>query len=263
VFGILNLTRDSFSDGGRFLDPERAIDHALALVEAGADVIDVGAASSHPDAEVVPPELEWERLFPVVSALRDREIPVSIDSRNPQTQSASMALGVQYLNDVDGFSRPELYPDLARASCRLVVMYRSHEASRAAGDGADRIVEAACRFFDRRIEELVSAGVDKHRLVVDPGMGLFLSHQPRPSFEVLASLPEIREHVGLPVLVSVSRKSFLGAVTGRSAGERGAATLAAELFAASRGADFVRTHDPQALRDGLRVQAAIAAATRS
>lgn len=263
VFGILNLTRDSFSDGGRFLDTERAIEHALALVDGGADVIDIGAASSHPDAEVVPPQLEWERLFPVISALRDRQIPVSIDSCNPATQRACVGLGVQYLNDVDGFCRPELYRDVARASCRLVVMYRAREDSQPTGESAGRTTEAICEFLDRRVSELIRAGVGKERLVVDPGMGLFLSDRAGPSFEVLASLSEIRERVGLPILISVSRKSFLGAVTGRAVGERGAATLAAELFAVGRGgADYVRTHDPRALRDGLRVQAAIAAAAR-
>jgi dihydropteroate synthase type 2 len=262
LFGILNLTRDSFSDGGRFLDPERAIEHALALVDSGANAIDVGAASSHPDAETVSHAVEWERLLPVISALRERDIPVSIDSRNLETQRASLAFGVQYLNDVDGFRRPELYPDLAAASCGLIAMYRASDAPGGGSGKAGSTVRAVCEFFDRRIDELVRAGIARERIVADPGMGLFLGDEPEPSFEVLASLDVIREHVGLPVLVSVSRKSFLGAATGREVSDRGAATLAAELFAADRGADHIRTHDPRALRDALRVQAALAGATR-
>lgn len=262
LFGILNITEDSFSDGGRHLDPAAATVEARRLIAVGADVVDIGAAASNIAAKPVPPEVEIGRLEPVIAALQAAGITVSIDSFRRETQLFAIARGVAFLNDIDGFADPGLYPALAAAQCRLVVMHAVHGRGR-----AQRIAVPAAQIWDRivgffaaRIAALEAAGVARARLILDPGMGFFLSTEPAASLRVLAGLARLRREFDLPVLISVSRKSFLGAVTGRrEPGALGAATLAAELHAAAQGADFIRTHDPGALRDALRVAAALAA----
>lgn len=252
ILGIVNLTADSFSDGGRYLDPARAIARARELARDGAGAIDLGPASSHPDAPEIDARTEIARLAPVMDALRADGIEISVDSWRSETQRWALERGAAWLNDVRGFPDPAIHAELARSRCRLVVMHRVAPA--AIFSWTDLL-----RFFERRLEALVGAGVAEARIVLDPGMGLFLSDQPEPSLEVLRRLPELRRRFGRELLVSVSRKSFLGALTGRPVAERGAATLAAELHAAANGADWIRTHDVRALRDALRVAGALAA----
>jgi dihydropteroate synthase len=262
IFGIVNITRDSFSDGGRHLDAGAAIAHARALVADGADVVDLGAAASNVEADPVPLAEEIRRLEPVVAALAGDGIPVSIDSFAPNVQRFAIDRGVAFLNDIHGFPDPMIYPELAAAKCRLVVMHavqargRARRVELSAAAVWDRIRE----FFADRLAALERAGIARERLIIDPGMGFFLSSRPEASLRALAGIAELKRAFGLPVLVSVSRKSFLRALTGRSsAAELGAATLAAELYAAEQGADFIRTHDPGALADALRVRAALPA----
>lgn len=254
----MNVTTDSFSDGGLYLDPERAIAHACALAKDGADAVDLGPASSHPDASPVSPETEIERLAPVVAALAERGIPVSVDSYRPETQAWALARGVAWLNDIRGFPDASLYPALARSDCRLVVMHSIQRgpATRQAAS-PDAVLAGMREFFAERVAALTRAGVARERLVLDPGMGFFLGDAPEPSLAALRALPELRERYGCELLVCVSRKSFLGALTGRSPEERGAATLAAELYAAGRGVDWIRTHDVRALADALAVGRAL------
>jgi dihydropteroate synthase type 2 len=263
LFGIVNITEDSFSDGGRFLDATAALAHARRLVAAGAQVIDVGAAASNVDARRVSAEEEIRRLEPLVTALKAEGTPVSVDSFLPVVQRFAIARGVEFINDIQGFPHTSLYPELAAANCRLVVMHavqgrgRAQRLELSAREVWDRIGA----FFRQRVAALEQAGIARERIVLDPGMGFFLSTRPEASFYVLARLDELKRAFGMPVLVSVSRKSFLRALTGRgAAAELGAASLAAELQAISRGADFIRTHDPAALVDGLRVVAALRAA---
>ena len=260
VFGILNITEDSFSDGGRHLDPEAAIAEARRLVADGADVIDLGAAASNIAAKPVPPDEEIRRLAPAIAVLQRDGIAVSVDSFAPETQRFAVRTGVDFLNDIEGFADPAFYPELAAARCRLVVMHAVQGRGRArrlpvpATDIWSRI-EA---FFATRIAALTAAGVTQDRLILDPGMGFFLSSEAEASLIVLAGLERLKRAFDLPVLVSVSRKSFLAAVTGRQSPDmRGPATLAAELYAAANGADYIRTHDPGALRDGLLVTSAL------
>jgi dihydropteroate synthase type 2 len=251
IFGILNLTADSFSDGGLYLEPERALAHARRLVRDGADVIDLGPASSHPQAAQVDAATEIARLTPVMDELSREGIAISVDSWREETQRFALARGVAWLNDVRGFPDPALHAELAQARCRLVVM---HSVPRAASASWELMLA----FFEQRLDALLRAGIAESRIVLDPGMGLFLSERPEPSLEVLRRLPELRRRFGREVLVSVSRKSFLGTLTGRPVQERGAATLAAELHAAAQGVDWIRTHDVRALRDALRIRQALA-----
>ena len=260
LVGILNITEDSFSDGGRYLDPAAALAQTRRLVEGGADIVELGAAASNVAAKTVPPEEEIRRLAPLVDALARDKVPLSIDSFQPETQHFALKRGVDYLNDIQGFPDPAIYPQLAAANCRLVVMHAAQGRGRA--QSLDLEPEEVWRriqhFFDERIPRLEKAGISRERLILDPGMGLFLSRRPEASLRVLRGLPELKQTFGLPVLVSVSRKSFLRALTGHDdLAARGAATLAAELYAARQGADFIRTHDPAALRAALIVSQAL------
>ena len=260
IFGILNITEDSFSDGGRYLDPEAALAHAQALVNEGADVLDVGAASSNPQSEPVPPDIEIGRLAPVVLAAKERGWKISVDSFSSETQLWALEEGVEYLNDIQGFADPSLYAHLAAAKAKLVVMHAVQgpgPAQRIDTDPRD-IMGRVADFFDARIEALTQAGVARERLILDPGMGLFVGTRPEVSLTILRRLPQLKSAFGLPILVSVSRKSFLRKLTGRSVGEIGPGTLAAELYAALHGADILRTHEPRPLRDALRIWSYIA-----
>jgi len=263
IVGIVNITADSFSDGGRFLAPEAAIAQAHRLAEGGADIVELGAAASNIAAGRVTPEEEIGRLEPVIAALAGGDTPLSIDTSQPSVQRYALSRGLDCLNDILGFRDPAIYPELAAAGCRLVVMHavqaedRARQVDLSAGEVWQRI-EA---FFTMRIAALQRAGIARERLILDPGMGFFLSSRADASLHVLAGIGRLKRAFGLPVMVSVSRKSFLGAITGRSnPSERGAASLAAELYAAANGADYIRTHDPAALRDGLAVVEALAGA---
>jgi len=256
LFGILNATADSFSDGGRYLDSEAAIAQALKLRDDGADVIDIGAAASNPDAAHVPPAEEIRRLAPIVAALQALGAPISIDSFAPETQRWALSQNVGWLNDITGFAEPALYPELARADARLIVMHnvasRGGRAERIATDRAT-ILDRLHAFFDQRLGALERAGVARARLVIDPGMGFFLGTDPEVSLTVLRRLGELKARYRLPVLVSVSRKSFIRNLAKVDIAKAGPATLAAELYASVQGADYLRTHDVRALAHALSV----------
>src|SRR5262249_40474605 len=240
LFGIVNITEDSFSDGERYLDPSDAIAHARALVSAGAQVIDLGAAASNIDAQPVGATEEIRRLNPVIGTLAAEDIRISVDSFLPEVQRLAIERGAAFLNDIQGFPDPSFYPELAVASCRLVVMHAVQGRGRAQRVelSPHQVWDRIHNFFDERLAALERGGVARERLILDPGMGLFLSSQPEASLRVLAGLGRLKQEFGLPVLVSVSRKSFLRAITGHaSASEAGAATLAAEIYAAEMGAD--------------------------
>jgi dihydropteroate synthase len=262
LVGIVNITEDSFSDGGRYLDPAAAIAQARRLVADGADIIELGAAASNIAAQPVSPEEEIRRLDPVIGALEAEGVSVSIDTFQIGAQRFALARGAAYLNDIQGFPDPAIYPELAAASCRLIVMHAVQGRGRAQSVdiGPDEVWRRIHDFFAERIPRLAQAGIARERLILDPGMGLFLSNRPEASLRVLHGLSELKQAFGLPVLVSVSRKSFLARLTGHDdPAQLGAATLAAELYAARRGADFIRTHDPAALRDALTVSGALEA----
>lgn len=259
IIGVVNITEDSFSDGGRYLRCEDATRYALELVDAGADVIELGPASTHPSATSVSATEEIRRVAGVLPALQQHAVRIAIDSFQPDTQRYAIAQGVEILNDTTGFPHPEMYAALAEASSRLVVMHsilRHGRGIREVQDPAG-VLASIDTFFENRLPALESAGIARSRIIIDPGMGFFLGGNPEPSLLVLRELARLKRAFGLPVLVSVSRKSFLGAITGREVHERGAATLAAELFCAWQGADYIRTHDVRSLRDALKVMYAI------
>ncbi|MBA2589575.1 MAG: dihydropteroate synthase [Alphaproteobacteria bacterium] len=255
ILGILNITTDSFSDGGKYLEPGAALFHAQAMAQVGADIIDIGAASSNPGAMAVTPEVEIARLASVIPVLKQKGLSLSVDSFSTDVQRWALAQGVDILNDIHGFADAGFYPELAEADVKLIVMHMVQERGVAVRTDVPsaEIFDRVTRFFDTRIATLEKAGIARDRLILDPGMGQFVGTDPANSLILLRRLPELKARYGLPVLVSVSRKGFLRKLAGRPAGEAGAASLAAELFADANGADYIRTHAPGALRDGLKV----------
>ena len=254
LLGIVNVTEDSFSDGGAYLNRDAALAHARTLAEHGADIIDLGAAASNPRAKPVLPETEIARLAPLVDALKRDGTKISIDSFAVDTQRWALSQKVDYLNDIHGFPRPDIYPELACSEVKLIVMHalRDDGPARREDETPPNLFERIIDFFESRIAALMKAGIGRERLILDPGMGLFLGNSRAASFMVLRRIADLKRACGLPVLISASRKSFLRP-RGRKASEAGAATLAAELYATAQGADYIRTHDPLALRDGLFV----------
>ncbi len=259
IVGIVNITEDSFSDGGRYLNPAAAVAHARKLRAEGADIIELGPAASHPHSAPVSAAEEQRRLAPVLGELAADGIPVSVDSFRPETLSFAVSAGAACLNDIHGFGDRGLYPLLAASQCRLIVMHAVQAAGAATRvlTDAPAVRDGMCRFFARRLAVLQAAGISRDRLVIDPGLGYFLGSTPGPSLAALAGIRELKAAFGVPVLVSPSRKSFLRALTGRDVTRSGAVTLAAEIFATWQGADYIRTHDVAAARDALALLAAV------
>jgi dihydropteroate synthase type 2 len=257
ILGILNITTDSFSDGGKFLDPAAAIAQGRALLDQGAEILDLGAASSNPDAAPVSADREIARLAAVLPALKDA--PLSIDSFSTPVQRWALGQGVDYLNDIHGFADPAFYPELAASDAKLIVMHMVQERGVAVRTDVppSDIWTRVCAFFDARIAALTGAGIARERLILDPGMGQFVGADPENSLILLRAIPDLKKRYGLPMLVSVSRKGFLRKLAGQPIDRIGSATLAAELFAEANGADFIRTHEPASLRDGLKILKAL------
>lgn len=264
IVGIVNITEDSFSDGGRYLAPTAALAHAHRLVDDGADVIELGAAASHPGSAQVSAEEERRRLDPVLEQLIAEGVPVSVDSSRSETLRLAASCGSTYLNDIHGFGDPDLYPVLAASQCRLIVMHAVQEAGSATQVVTDpaTVWAGIRRFFTMRLTALQEAGVGWDRIIIDPGLGYFLGSTPGPSLVALAGIRELKEAFGVPVLASPSRKSFLRSLTGKDIAQSGPATLAAEIFAAWQGADYIRTHDAGAARDAFTLLGAITKQTR-
>ena len=245
IFGIVNITTDSFSDGGLYLDSKKAIEHALKLAEDGADIIDLGAASSNPD----PTDVSVEK------ALKKQNIKISVDTFKPEVQRFCIDSGVDYINDIQGFPFPEFYEVLSKSDCGLVLMHSIQRLGVATkiNTNPEEVFGSMMQFFKERINALVAAGIDKERIILDPGMGFFLGSNPETSLFVLKRFPYISKTFGLPVMIALSRKSFLGKITGTDVKNRLAPTLAAEIYANNKGADYIRTHDVKSLSDALKI----------
>ena len=186
IVAIVNITEDSFSDGGRYLAPQAAISHAHALAEVGADLLELGPASSHPDATPVSPADQIGRLAPVVAALSTGPLRLSVDATEPAVLAWALAAGVAMLNDIRGFPDPDTHARLATADAKLVVVHALLDRERATRAAAtpEQVLDSIERFFDARLAELVRAGISEERLIVDPGMGFFLGSDPRTSIAV-------------------------------------------------------------------------------
>jgi dihydropteroate synthase len=256
--GILNITPDSFSDGGRHVDLQQALDAAHSMKADGADILDIGGESTRPGAAPVDPTEELQRVGPVLEALQDIGLPLSLDSRRPSVVDAALDIGIDLINDVGGFQDPEMRSLLSDPRARGVgvcVMHMQGDPMTMQQAPAYRnVVAEVTRFLRQRVEALQTAGVSRERIVVDPGIGFgkTITH----NLELLAGLDVFTE-LGIPILVGVSRKSMIGALTGRPLEQRLAGSLAAALAAVSRGAAIVRVHEVGPARDALRVWSAI------
>ncbi|MCA1926391.1 MAG: dihydropteroate synthase [Thiobacillus sp.] len=251
IMGIVNTTPDSFSDGGRCLAAGAAIDHALKLVEAGADILDVGGESTRPGAQPVPVDEEIGRVLPVVEALVRRGLVVSVDTRKPEVMQAALSAGAAMINDVSALRAPTALETLAASQAAVCLMHmRGEPGSMQVAPAYDNVMEEVTGFLQERIALCEAAGIDRARLVVDPGFGFGkrLEH----NLMLLARLSQI-VGLGVPVLVGMSRKSMLGSLTGRTVLAREFAGVAAHLAAVLRGARIVRVHDVSAMRDALAV----------
>lgn len=255
LMAIVNLTPDSFSDGGRHLDPKAAIDAGLAMVEQGADILDLGAESTRPGAATVSPADEIRRLLPVIEGLSACGVPLSIDTRKPEVMREVLAAGADMINDIAGFSTPVAVEAVAASRCGLCVMHMQGEpGTMQQAPAYDDVVAEVLDWLRERVVALGAAGVEATRIVLDPGIGFGKTTQ--HNLRLLEALDEFAIF-GLPLLVGVSRKSLIGALTGRPVEGRLAGSLAAALAAVARGARIVRAHDVPETRDALRVWHAI------
>jgi len=255
IMGIVNVTPDSFSDGGRFLDPEAAQAQARRLIEEGADILDIGAESTRPGAADVPADVEIARILPQLRALRPLGVPLSVDTSKPAVMRAALAAGAAIVNDVRALQAPEAVEAVRDSDCGLVLMHmQGAPRTMQANPHYDDVVREVGDFLQARVAALTQAGIVAERIVVDPGFGFgkTVAH----NYTLLRELGALAAR-GRPVLAGLSRKSMLGAVTGRAVGDRVMASVAAALLAVERGARIVRVHDVAATRDALQVRAAL------
>jgi dihydropteroate synthase len=255
VMGVVNITPDSFSDGGAFLDTREAIAHGRRLRAEGADLLDIGGESTRPGAEPVPAEDEIARVVPVVEALAREGAQVSIDTMKLQVAHAAVQAGASYVNDVSAFrADPELAGFVADAGVRCCLMHMRGEPRTMQDDPRyDDVVSDVKAHLEERMEFAIREGVHEDQIDLDPGIGFGknIDH----NLELLRRLGEIVE-LGRPVVIGTSRKSFLGRLTGRDLTERVPATIATNVLALERGARVFRVHDVAAVRDALVVAAA-------
>ena len=255
--GIVNVTPDSFSDGGRYLDPEVAIAHGFELAAEGADVLDVGGESTRPGAAAVGVEEELARVLPVVAALAGAGERVSIDSSKAAVAERALAAGAVIVNDVTALGDPAMAAVCADTGAGLVLMHmKGTPRTMQENPTYDDVVVEIRDFLARRLEAAVAAGVAAERIWVDPGIGFgkTVDH----NLELIERLGELRE-LGRPVVLGASRKRFLGELTGREVDDRLAASLSVAVLGVANGADVLRVHDVAATRDALTVAAAVRA----
>jgi dihydropteroate synthase len=258
VMGVLNVTPDSFSDGGRYLNPERAVDHALAMAAVGADIVDIGGESTRPaGAREVAADEQLRRLIPVLERLRGRlGVPISIDTRKAVVARAAIDAGAAIINDVSAMeSDPEMAPLAARTGVAVVLMHMRGGPENHIRFARYRDVVAEVRdYLAGRARFALRAGIARSRIILDPGIGF--SKLARHNLALLHGLPSICA-LGYPVLVGSSRKGFIRQVAGASAREIEFGTAAADALAVAAGAAIVRVHDPAAARAAVRIAAAV------
>lgn len=255
IMGVINVTPDSFSDGGLYLSTAAAVAHARQLIAEGADLLDVGGESTRPGAAPVPLEEERRRVMPVLEALADAGVPLSVDTQKPELMREAVAAGAAMVNDVNGFEAPGALQAVAGSDCAICIMHKqgNPQTMQQAPQYADVVVEVR-DYLQQRIAAAEQAGIARDRMVVDPGFGFgkALDH----NLELLRRLDAVAA-LQVPVLAGLSRKSMIGKLTGRDAGDRVAGSVAAALLAVQRGAAIVRVHDVAATRDALAVWQAV------
>ena len=256
--GVINVTPDSFSDGGRFLAPASALEHARQMIAEGADILDIGGESTRPGAALVSPADQIERVMPVVRALRDVSVPLSVDTSEPEVMRSALSEGVAIINDVRALGVPGALRQMAHSDCGVVLMHmRGTPQTMQVDPSYVNVVGEVGDFLRRRRDEVVQAGVAPDRIVLDPGFGF--GKRGVHNRALLARLGELLA-LGQPLLVGLSRKASLGEMTGRPVDQRLVASVVAALLAIQAGAQIVRVHDVGATRDAIAVWEAVRAA---
>ena len=251
IMGIVNVTPDSFSDGGRHSTHDAALAHALRLVEEGADLLDIGGESTRPGAADVSPAEETDRVVPLIAALKGCGVPLSVDTSKPEVMRAALDAGAAIVNDVYALRAPGAVEVIAASDCGIVLMHMQGvpRTMQVAPHYEDVVAEVSA-FLHERLAVLTAAGVAPDRVALDPGFGFGKTVE--HNFTLLRELPRLAAS-GCPVVAGLSRKSMLGAVTGRAVDERVTASVVGAVLAVERGARVLRVHDVRATRDGLRV----------
>jgi dihydropteroate synthase len=257
VMGVLNVTPDSFSDGGQFHSLELALSHAEQMIAEGVDIIDIGGESTRPGTPPLPLEEELRRVMPVVYALRDCGKPLSIDTYKPEVMREAIAAGVDMINDINGFRVDGALSAVKEGDCALCIMHMQNDPrSMQIKPHYDNVTKEVTGFLRERVAVMDREGIERNRLCIDPGFGFgkTLEH----NVALLKNIGQISAELGVPVLAGLSRKSMLGAITGKPVEQRLAASIAAALAAAAHGAHIVRVHDVAETVDALKVWQAVA-----
>lgn len=255
IMGVVNVTPDSFSDGGLFIDPKRAVAHARQLIEEGADILDIGGESSRPGSAPVTLDEERRRVLPVLEALAPGNVPVSVDTRKPGLMREAIAAGAAMINDVSALAAPGALEAVAASPVAVCLMHMQGEpGTMQMNPGYQDVVREVRDFLAQRAAAAEAAGIARNRIVVDPGFGFGKTAEHN-----LALLRELREFrpLGGALMAGLSRKAMLGKLTGRGPQERVHASVAAALLAVQNGAHIVRVHDVAATRDALAVWNAV------
>ncbi len=255
VMGIVNVTPDSFSDGGKFNTTEKAIEHALQLVEEGAEILDIGGESTRPGATPVPLDEELKRVIPVIEGLRDVGVPLSIDTYKPQVMQAAITAGADIVNDVCALREPQALEIVAASKAGVCLMHMQGRPQTMQADPQyDDVVSEVRNFLKARLDAAEQAGIDRSRIVLDPGFGF--GKRTAHNLTLLNHLNDIQA-LGLPLLIGLSRKSVLGQVVGSSVDERIHASIAASVVSVMKGANIVRVHDVKPTIDALKIVQAV------
>ncbi len=255
VMGIVNVTPDSFSDGGLYASSSGAVAHALQLIEDGADILDIGGESTRPGAALVSEQEELDRVLPVIEGLRGITVPISVDTYKPSVMRAAISAGASMVNDVNALQVEGALQTVAESDAAVCLMHKQGTPKTMQQRPEYRdVVEDVEAFLRERVEASVASGIARERIVIDPGFGFgkTLEH----NLALLRHLGSMRS-LGVPLLAGLSRKSMLGAITGREVNGRVAASVAAALLAVQRGAAIVRVHDVCETVDALKIWNAV------
>lgn len=254
--GILNMTPDSFSDGGKFNSLDVALSRAEQMIADGVDIIDIGGESTRPGSEPLPLEEELRRVMPVLYALRDCGKPISVDTYKPEVMREAIAAGADMINDINGFRAAGALISVSQSDCALCIMHMQNAPTtmQECPDYSD-VTDEVTGFLRERVEAMEREGIERARLCIDPGFGFgkTLDH----NLALLRNIDKMVRDIGVPLLAGMSRKSMIGAITGKPVERRTAGSIAAALAAVAHGALIVRVHDVAETVDALRVWQAI------
>lgn len=252
VMGILNATPDSFSDGGQFASLDYAITHAEQMIRDGVDIIDIGGESSRPGAPAVTLDEELRRVMPLIFALRDCGRAISVDTYKPEVMREAVLAGIDMINDINGFRAPGAIEAVKDSDCALCVMHMlDNPTTMQANPEYNDVVREVTDFLAERIAVLTAAGIDKERLWIDPGFGFGKTVE--HNYALLKAGKQMVAELGVPLLAGLSRKSMIGAITGKPVEQRLAGSIGGALAAVAHGAQIVRVHDVAETVDALRV----------